>query len=104
MVRRGAACIIRCAATRMSSPAISRTRFLSRALRRQHVLGAAPAPRMADQSVAEKVLLADDGEVGRLEPLFERDNGERQRARPRRGPPAGGGKADAPVHTLTPDH
>ena len=54
-----------------------------RARLRQHVLGAAPAPRLADQPVAENVLLADDGEVGRLEPLFERDNGERQRAGPR---------------------
>ena len=51
-----------------------------RARFRQHVLGAAPALRLADQPVAENVLLADDGEVRRLEPLFERDHGERQRA------------------------
>src|ERR1700733_11964264 len=28
----------------------------------------------------ENILLADDGEIRRLEPLFERDDGERQRA------------------------
>ncbi len=54
-----------------------------RARFRQHVLGAAPALRLADQPVAENVLLADNGEVRRLEPLFERDHRERQRARTR---------------------
>ena len=60
-----------------------------RARLRQHVLGAAPAPRLADQSVAEDVLLADDGEVGRLEPLFERDHGERHARRRARSSPDG---------------
>jgi hypothetical protein len=55
-----------------------------RARLRQHVLGAAPAPRLADEPVAENVLLADDGEVRRLESLFERDHGQRQRAGARR--------------------
>ena len=35
------------------------------------------------QPVAENVLLADDGEPRRLEPLLERDHRQRQRARPR---------------------
>ena len=51
-----------------------------RARFRQHVLGAAPALRLTHQPVAENVLLADDGEVRRLEPLLERDHRERQRA------------------------
>ena len=47
----------------------------------QHVLRAPPALRLPDEAVAENVLLADDGEIGRLEALLERDDGERQRAR-----------------------
>ena len=43
----------------------------------QHVLRAPPAPRLADEPVAQDVLLADDGEVRRFESLFERDHGER---------------------------
>ena len=46
----------------------------------QHVLGAALALRLPHEPVAENVLLADDGEIRRFEPLFERDHGERQRA------------------------
>ena len=46
----------------------------------QNVLGAAPALRLPYETVAENVLLADDGEVRRFEPLFERDDSERQRA------------------------
>ena len=46
----------------------------------QHVVGAAAPLRLADQPVAENVLLADNGEVRRLEALFERDHRERQRA------------------------
>src|SRR5574337_1171435 len=47
---------------------------------REHILRA-PAPfRVAHEPVAENVLLADNGEVRRLETLFERDDGERQRA------------------------
>ena len=49
----------------------------------QNVLGAAPALRLPDEPIAENVLLADDGEVRRFEPLFERNDGERQRARAR---------------------
>ena len=50
----------------------------------QHVLRAALALRLADQPVAQNVLLADDGEIRRLEALLERDHRERQRAGARR--------------------
>ena len=60
-----------------------------RARLRQHVLRAAPALRLADEAVAENVLLADDREVRRLEPLLERDHRERQRARRARSSPDG---------------
>src|SRR3984957_14595600 len=49
----------------------------------QNVLGAPPALRPPYETIAENVLLADDGEVWRFEPLFERDDGERQRSRAR---------------------
>src|SRR5580658_1232912 len=51
-----------------------RTRFS------ENVLGAAPALRLPYETIAENVLLANDGEVRRFEPLFERDDSERQRA------------------------
>src|SRR5580692_4839703 len=47
----------------------------------QNVLRAPLALRLTDKPIAENVLLADDGEVRRFEPLFERDDGKRQRAR-----------------------
>ena len=50
----------------------------------QHVLRAPPALRLAHEPVAENVLLAEKREVRRFEPLFERDDSERQRARARR--------------------
>ena len=50
----------------------------------ENVLGAASALRLPYEAIAENVLLADDGEVWRFEPLFKRDDGERQRARARR--------------------
>ena len=53
----------------------------------QHVLGAALALRLAHEAVAENVLLADDREARRLEPLLERDHRERQRARAARSSP-----------------
>src|ERR1700734_4079226 len=46
----------------------------------ENVLGAAPALRLPYETIAENVLLANDGEVRRFEPLFERDDSERQRA------------------------
>ena len=49
----------------------------------QHILRAAPALRLANKTVAENVLLAENSEVRRFEPLFERDDSERQRARAR---------------------
>src|ERR1700722_14836828 len=49
----------------------------------ENVLSAAPALRLPYETIAENVLLADDGEVWRFEPLFERDDGERQRPSPR---------------------
>ena len=44
----------------------------------ENVLGAASALRLPYETIAENVLLADDGEVRRFEPLFERDDSERQ--------------------------
>src|SRR5580704_16208129 len=46
----------------------------------ENVLGAAPALRLPHETIAENVLLADDGEVRRFESLFERDDSERQGA------------------------
>src|SRR5580692_11336641 len=46
----------------------------------ENVLGATPALRLPYETIAENVLLADNGEVRRFEPLFERDDSERQRA------------------------
>src|ERR1700733_10280671 len=46
----------------------------------ENVLGAAPALRLPYETIAEYVLLADDGEIRRFESLFERDDGERQRS------------------------
>ena len=47
---------------------------------REHVLGAALALLLAHQAIAENVLLADDGEIVRLEAVLQRDDRERQRA------------------------
>ena len=47
---------------------------------REHVLGAALALLLADEAVAENILLADDGEIVRLEAVLHRDDRERQRA------------------------
>src|SRR3984957_3703856 len=46
----------------------------------QNVLGPASALRLPYETIAENVLLADDCEVWRFEPLFERYDGERQRS------------------------
>src|ERR1700729_2411161 len=46
----------------------------------ENVLGAASALRLPYETIAENVLLADDCEVWRFEPLFERYDGERQRS------------------------
>ena len=47
---------------------------------RQHVLRAPLALLLAHQAVAENVLLADDGQIVRLEAVLQRDDRERQRA------------------------
>ncbi len=49
---------------------------------RQHVLRTPLALDLPHKPVAENVLFADDGEVGGLEAVLQRDDGERQRAAP----------------------
>ena len=46
----------------------------------QNVLRAPSALGLPYETIAKNVLLADDREVWRFEPLFERDDGERQRS------------------------
>ena len=46
----------------------------------EHVLRAPLALGLPDQPVAENVLLADDGEIGGLEPVLERHHRQRQGA------------------------
>src|SRR6185437_8373987 len=46
----------------------------------ENVLGAPAALRLPYETVAENVLLAENREVRRFEPLFQRDDSERQRA------------------------
>ncbi len=55
-----------------------------RARLRQYVMHPALALRFPDETVAENVLLAEDGEIGRLESLLERDHRQRQSAGARR--------------------
>ena len=46
----------------------------------EHILRAPFPPALPHQPIAENVLLADDGEIGGLEAMLERDHRERQRA------------------------
>ena len=46
----------------------------------EHILRAPLPPALPHQPIAENVLLADDGEIGGLEAMLERDHRERQRA------------------------